>query len=187
MSGHTWSISRLTGSRLSRPIARQAIATTCRVRSSPTSKTLGVRAPRVDSAGDFRAEVLKDLLRAPLPGEAATRLLQTLARLTKPIVLPYPSLGGLFKGRDVLLHHLRSSLTRVGGGTTVIVGRAIHGLGGVGNTRVAVEYAWAHHDDYTALFLLDAETPEKLHTGLAALTGPLRLPAQAEPQEEARM
>ena len=59
-------------------------------------------------------------------------------------------------------------------------------MGGVGKTRAAVEYAWAHRDDYTALFLLDAETPDKLHTALAALAAPLRLPAAAAPEEAVR-
>ena len=102
----------------------------------------------------------------------------------KPIVLPYPSLGTLFKGRDTFLRNLMASLTRDGGGRAAIAGRAVHGLGGVGKTRAAVEYAWAHRDDYTALALLEAETPERLQSSLAALTGPLRLP-EAAAQEDA--
>ena len=105
----------------------------------------------------------------------------------KLILLPYPSLGTLFKGRDEFMRRLRVSLTRPDGGTAAIAGRAVHGLGGVGKTRAAVEYAWAHRADYTALALLDAETAEKLHAGLAALVGPLRLPEQAVPEEAARM
>ena len=100
-------------------------------------RALGMRAPRVDSAGDFRAEVLKDML-VPPPAD-------------KPIVLPYPSLGTLFKGRDGFLDRLHASLARTGGGTAAIAGRALHGMGGVGKTRAAVEYAWAHRGDYTAL------------------------------------
>ncbi len=141
-------------------------------------KSLGLRAPRVDSAGDFRAEVLKDILQ-PGPGTS---------RPDQPIVLPYPSLGTLFKGRAGFLARLRSSLTRPDGGAAAIAGRAVHGLGGVGKTRAAVEYAWAHQTDYTALLLLDAETGEKLQTGLAALVGPLRLEAaQAATDEKAQM
>jgi hypothetical protein len=105
----------------------------------------------------------------------------------KPVLLPYPSLGTLFKGRDAFMRRLRASLTRPDGGTAAIAGRAVHGLGGVGKTRAAVEYAWAHRDDYTALALLDAETPDKLHSSLAALVGPLRLPAQGAPEEAVRV
>ena len=106
---------------------------------------------------------------------------------SKLIALPYPSLGTLFKDRDAFLRRLRASLTRPDGGTAAIAGRAVHGLGGVGKTRAAVEYAWAHRAQYTALALLDAETPEKLHAGIAALVGPLRLPEQSVPDETVRM
>ena len=128
-------------------------------------KSLGLRAPRVDNADAFRAEALKDILR-PSPDGPQPH---------KPIVLPYPSLGSLFKGRAGFLARLRASLIRPDGGTAAIAGRAVHGLGGVGKTRAAVEYAWAHTSDYTALILLDAETEEKQQAGLAALVGPLRL------------
>jgi hypothetical protein len=60
----------------------------------------------------------------------------------KPVVLPYPSLGSLFKGRAAFLARLRASLTRPDGGTAAI--RAVHGMGGIGKSRAAVEYAWAH-------------------------------------------
>jgi Domain of unknown function (DUF4062) len=107
-------------------------------------------------------------------------------RRHKPIVLPYPSIGTLFKGRDAFLSRLRDSFGRANGAAT-IAGRAVHGMGGVGKTRTAVEYAWIYRADYTALFLIDAETPDKLHTGLATLTVSLRLPAQAETNEAVRM
>jgi hypothetical protein len=102
----------------------------------------------------------------------------------KPIVLPYPSLGTLFKGRDAFLRRLRESLTQ--GTTAAIAGKAVHGLGGVGKTRAAVEYAYAHLDEYAALALLDAETPDKLQTSLAALTGPLRLAEKDLPDQAAQ-
>lgn len=104
----------------------------------------------------------------------------------KPIDLYYSSIGSLFKGRRIFLDNLRASLARQDGGTGAIVGRAVHGMGGVGKTRAAVEYAWAHRDDYTALFLLDAETPDKLHTALAALAVPLQLPAATAAEEAVR-
>jgi tetratricopeptide (TPR) repeat protein len=92
---------------------------------------------------------------------------------SKPIVLPYPSIGDLFKGRDEFMQRLRDSLTRARGGRTAIVSQALYGLGGIGKTRAAVEYAWAHADDYTALLFVVAETPEALRRNLAALAGTL--------------
>jgi hypothetical protein len=97
----------------------------------------------------------------------------------QPIVLPYQSLGSLFKGRDTFLTRLRQSLLSGGGGTAAIVSNAIHGAGGIGKTRASVEYAWAHRDDYTALLFVQADSPNTLNANLAALVGPLRLPEAA--------
>jgi hypothetical protein len=108
----------------------------------------------------------------------------------KPIALPYPSLGTLFKGREAFLTQLRASLTRATEGhATAIVGKALHGLGGVGKTRLAVEYAWQHQDNYSALLFVLADTPENLRRNLAALVGPLvlDLPEQDATEEEVRL
>jgi tetratricopeptide (TPR) repeat protein len=106
----------------------------------------------------------------------------------KPIALPYPSLGSLFKGRDAFLEELHASLSR-DSGRTAITGSALYGLGGIGKTRAAVEYAWAHQDEYTALLFVIAETPEALRRDLAALAGPLvlNLPEKHATEEDVRL
>jgi len=123
-------------------------------------------------------KLIEDVLVLPFPD---------LSR-PKPIDLPYPPLGNLFKGRDDFLKALRRSLTR-GTGRTAIVSSALYGLGGVGKTRAAVEYAWAHENDYTALLFVIAETPEALRRNLAALVGPLvlNLPEQNADKEDIRI
>ena len=99
-----------------------------------------------------------------------------------PENLPYPSLGTLFKGRDEFLAQLRTQLAREK--AAVIKGRqAIHGMGGVGKTRAAVEYAWAHAVDYRALLFVTADSPDALERNLAALCGPLVLNL---PEQDAR-
>jgi hypothetical protein len=109
-------------------------------------------------------------------------------RELKPIALPYLSLGNLFMGRDAFLTDLHKSLNRAGG-RTAIVGSALYGLGGIGKTRAAVEYAWAHQEDYSALLFVIAETPEALRRNLAALAGPLilNLPEQSTTEEPVRL
>jgi hypothetical protein len=89
-----------------------------------------------------------------------------------PTTCLFASLGSLFKGREGFLETLHTALTRTGAGTAAAVtGKALHGLGGVGKTRLAIEYALRHADDYSALLFLRAESPERLDAGLAALAG----------------
>jgi len=101
------------------------------------------------------------------------------------IHLPYPSLRELFKGRDAMLVDLRASLTNALAPNAGAVGEVLHGLGGVGKTRLAVEYAWRHVDAYTASLFVGADSPESLQRNLAALCAPalLDLPEQQNTDE----
>ena len=108
------------------------------------------------------ARLIEDVLVLPLPD---------LAR-PKPVQLPFPSLGTLFKGRDEFLRTLRDKLQRAAGRAVGVVAvQAIHGLGGVGKTRAVIEYAWQHQDDYSALLFISAPSPEDLQRNLASLCG----------------
>jgi tetratricopeptide (TPR) repeat protein len=121
---------------------------------------------------------------------AYTTILDLLAKTRaeapprKPRNLPFASLGTLFKGRDKFLEELHDSLSKTGDGhAAAVIGKALHGLGGIGKTRLAIEYAWRHEGDYSALLFVPAETPERLAAGLAALAGPDILDL---PEKEAR-
>ena len=85
------------------------------------------------------------------------------------------------------MRRLHDSLTRPNGAQTAITSRALYGLGGIGKTRAAIEYAWAQQDDYTALLFVIAETPEALRRNLAALAGLLALPEREAAEDEARL
>jgi hypothetical protein len=97
--------------------------------------------------------------------------------------LPYNSLGPLFKGRDAALAQLRQ---RLASGPC----QAIHGLGGVGKTRLATEYAWRQASDYeNALLFVSARSPADFRINLAALCNAevLNLPQQNQAEEAARL
>ena len=87
-------------------------------------KAEGLHYTPFSNRDQLRAEVLKE----PWPEKLRA----------KPIVLPYASLGSLFKGREAFLRRLRESLTRADCGTTAIVSKALYGMGGIGKTRTAV-------------------------------------------------
>ena len=90
----------------------------------------------------------------------------------RPNNLPFISLGSLFKGREEVLDRLHKALTADAGAGTAIAGRALHGLGGIGKTRLAVEYALQHEAEHSALLFVRADTQAQLDTSLAALAGP---------------
>jgi tetratricopeptide (TPR) repeat protein len=107
----------------------------------------------------------------------------------RPKNLPFASLGSLFKGREEVLDTLHKALTAEAGAATAIVGRALHGLGGIGKTRLAVEYALQHESEHSALLFLRADTPAALDTSLAALAGPdiLDLPEKDAREDAAKI
>ncbi len=105
----------------------------------------------------------------------------------RPTNLPEP-IGTLFKGRADFLESLRTSLAA--GDTTVIRGKqAIHGMGGVGKTRAAIEYGWASAEKYNSLLFVTADSPASLNANLAALCGPLvlNLPEQNARETDLRI
>ena len=98
----------------------------------------------------------------------------------RPCNLPEP-IGTLFIGRADFMATL--SATLAAGETTVIRGKqAVHGMGGVGKTRTAIEYGWDNAARYNALLFVTADSPDALERNLAALCGPLvlNLPEQDE-------
>jgi tetratricopeptide (TPR) repeat protein len=94
--------------------------------------------------------------------------------------LPYKSLGSLFKGREEFLTRLHETLGtaehRGHLGVAAIAASAtaatVYGLGGIGKTRAALEYAHRYADEYTALLFMQADSPATLHQNLASLCGP---------------
>jgi len=85
-----------------------------------------------------------------------------------------------FTGRESLLAVLRTALTS---GQPAALTQAITGLGGVGKTQLAVEYAYRHAAEYDLVWWVRAEEPAALAADYAALAGPLNLPQKDEPDQ----
>jgi hypothetical protein len=103
--------------------------------------------------------------------------------VTKPINLPYLSIGDLFKGREAMLDHLSQSFGPVPESiASPVVASVLNGLAGVGKTRLALEYAWKRAREYVAMLFVTADSPEALQRNLAALcvSSVLNLPEQRE-------
>ncbi|WP_347627556.1 FxSxx-COOH system tetratricopeptide repeat protein [Actinomadura sp. B10D3] len=81
-----------------------------------------------------------------------------------------------FTGRTDLLARLRSGLANQ---VTAVVPHALHGLGGVGKTQMAVEYAYRYQSDYDVVWWIPADQPVLVRSSLASLAQPLGLPSAA--------
>jgi len=113
-------------------------------------------------------------------------LLARAGVLHKPANLPAASLGELFKGRNTALEQLSRCLGPVPDTAhNPSCALVLSGLGGVGKTRLALEYAWRQADNYAASLFLGADSPEVLQRNLAALcrTSLLDLPEQTDTDE----
>ena len=79
-----------------------------------------------------------------------------------------------FTGREDLLDRLHAGIaTQV----TAVVPHALHGLGGVGKTQVAIEYAYRFRGEYDLVWWIPADQPVLLRSSVAALAPHLGLPA----------
>ncbi len=109
-----------------------------------------------------------------------------------PSNLPGGYIGQLFLGREDFLTDLHASLEKTTHATAITqqqrqsVATGIEGLGGLGKTHAAVEYAHRHRHHYSALLFVSGDTPQRLDSGLAALCEVLPLQdAGALPPEQA--
>jgi tetratricopeptide (TPR) repeat protein len=79
-----------------------------------------------------------------------------------------------FTGREEVLTQLRAA---VSGDVTVVLPHALQGMGGVGKTALAIEYAHRHRADYDLVWWIPAEQPALVRASLAGLADRLMLPA----------
>jgi class 3 adenylate cyclase/tetratricopeptide (TPR) repeat protein len=135
------------------------------------------------SLADLGNHRLKDLarpehvhqLRAPgLPAEfPALRSLDA-----RPWLVPDAMRTRYFTGREQLLAGLRSQLAARGRA-------ALCGLGGVGKTQAAIEFAVRQRDDYPdGVFWVNAETAGRLTSGFVEIAQTLGLAAAADSDQE---
>jgi len=80
-----------------------------------------------------------------------------------------------YTGREHVLQALRQALTRDSAAALTQI-QAISGLGGIGKTQTAVEYAYHYCNDYKAVFWVRAETEAELSTGFVQVAQLLGLP-----------
>ena len=93
-----------------------------------------------------------------------------------------PRRNPYFTGRAEVIQDLRDALL-ADGRATLGQTRAVVGLGGVGKTQTAIEYANAFHLNYSAAFWIKAETESSLRSSVTEMARIFELP-EAEAVEE---
>ena len=113
-------------------------------------------------------------------GELVELLRTWIAQAPKDIplfpIFDCPPRNPWFTGRDEEILTLRERLCQTG---KAAIGQAISGLGGIGKTQTAIEYAHRHRDQYDAVFWINAATDLDLKTGYGKVAKLLRLPHDA--------
>jgi hypothetical protein len=96
--------------------------------------------------------------------------------------VPHPR-NPFFLGRDHELALLRDYLLK-GEATALSQPQAISGLGGIGKTQLALEYAYRYHPDYMAVLWVRAESKEALISSYVAIATLLRLPEREVKEQD---
>lgn len=97
-----------------------------------------------------------------------------------PPIWNVPRRNPNFTGRTHLMEALRTALTS---GKPAALTQAIHGLGGVGKTQLAREYAYRFASDYDLVWWVQSEEAGKRAADYAALAQKLDLPEKDEREQ----
>ncbi|MDM8518991.1 FxSxx-COOH system tetratricopeptide repeat protein [Anaerolineales bacterium HSG6] len=101
--------------------------------------------------------------------------LTNIPKLTEPVFNPPDPQSREFVGREGQLASLRATFTAK---KRAVQAQVISGLGGVGKTELAIQYAHRYKDEYQVVWWIQAEEATPLATDFNRLTTPLGLPGE---------
>ena len=89
-----------------------------------------------------------------------------------------------FTGREILLQEINEKLHAGHGKPSALV-QAFYGLGGVGKTQLAIEYAYRHLDEYILVWWINAEDTALIGEQFANLAGRIGLDVTGDSAKDA--
>jgi tetratricopeptide (TPR) repeat protein/MinD-like ATPase involved in chromosome partitioning or flagellar assembly len=101
----------------------------------------------------------------------------------EPDWIRLPARKARFTGRVEDLQRLRDQLAQ-GGSPVALV--ALRGMGGVGKTQLAQEYAHRYRTAYDLVWWISAEQQQSVNTAIIELASELKLPSYAKPDDTVR-
>jgi hypothetical protein len=122
--------------------------------------------------------------KVPFPGGPGEVTVGELGRFPGlgPVISNLPARNPNFSGRGELLEQLHASL-QTGSAAAVVPRGALHGLGGVGKTQPALEYAHRFASDYDMAWWIPAELATSATSALATLARRLGVEEMADQGE----
>jgi tetratricopeptide (TPR) repeat protein len=99
---------------------------------------------------------------------------------TRLWIVPYQR-NPLFTGRKDILENIHEAFRA---GETTVLTQAISGLGGIGKTQIAIEYAYHYYDEYPIILWATADTRDTLITDILTIADFLHLPESKEKDQE---
>ncbi|MFC4052484.1 tetratricopeptide repeat protein [Actinomadura syzygii] len=125
-------------------------------------RTSGDRSPGIGvNFGSVRTgdEITRAAVSLPAP--------ESVRPVARVVGLPRPATR-VFVGRHDDYRRLEQVLAAAAG--TVVVTQAVYGMGGVGKSELALQYADRARERYRAVWWVTAENPQQVEAGLAGLT-----------------
>jgi tetratricopeptide (TPR) repeat protein len=116
--------------------------------------------------------------------EELPQLTASAPRVALPKIwnIPYPR-NPFFLGRESELLRIRQNL-QTGQAMALSQPQAINGLGGIGKTQLALEYAYRHYQDYKVVLWARAESTEALVSSYITVASHLRLPEREAKEQD---
>jgi tetratricopeptide (TPR) repeat protein len=91
--------------------------------------------------------------------------------------------NNFFTAREKILDDLHDAFTKDGASDATTI-RVLSGLGGMGKTQIAIEYAYRHQEHYRTVLWTRADTPETLFADFVNFADLLKLPGSKEQDQK---